>query len=39
VAVVPKAPAKRAPAAKPAAAPAPKKVVAATAGSDEWEEF
>jgi methyl-accepting chemotaxis protein len=38
VAVVPKAPAKRA-AAKPAAQPAPKKVVAATAGSDEWEEF
>ncbi len=39
VAIVPKAPAKRAAAAKPAAAPAPKKVVAATAGSDEWEEF
>jgi methyl-accepting chemotaxis protein len=44
VAVVPKAPAKRAAPAKPgerhaASAPAPKKVVAATAGSDEWEEF
>jgi len=45
VAVVPKKPAAR-PAAKKAAkstasnaAPAPKKVVAATAGSDEWEEF
>ncbi|XLZ73144.1 methyl-accepting chemotaxis protein [Massilia sp. SR12] len=37
VAVVPKAPAKRPAASKPAAAP--KKVVAATAGSDEWEEF
>jgi methyl-accepting chemotaxis protein len=39
VAVVPKAPAKRAAAAKPSAAPAPKKVVAAATGSDEWEEF
>jgi methyl-accepting chemotaxis protein len=39
VAVVPKAPAKRTAGAKPAASPAPRKVVAATAGNDEWEEF
>jgi methyl-accepting chemotaxis protein len=40
VAVVPKKPAaSRSAAARPSAASAPKKVVAATAGSDEWEEF
>jgi methyl-accepting chemotaxis protein len=39
VAVVPKAQVKRPAAGRPSAPPAPKKVVAATAGSDEWEEF
>jgi methyl-accepting chemotaxis protein len=39
VAVVPKSQVRRPAAGRPSAPPAPKKVVAATAGSDEWEEF